>query len=120
VISEQVQFETGTAVLRAESDAILGAVAKALAEHEEIAAVEIAGHTDDTGTPELNLRLSEERARAVTSWLVAHGVAAARLRPRGYGQTRPLSDNTSEASRAKNRRVEFRILERSSRQQGAP
>jgi OOP family OmpA-OmpF porin len=113
-ISEQVQFETGTAVIRPESDAILGAVRHALHEHPEIRLVEIQGHTDDTGTPELNRHLSQERAAAVHAWLVAHGIDAARLRPIGYGQAHPLADNTSEAGRAKNRRVEFRILERRS------
>ncbi len=111
-ISEQVQFETGTAVIRPESEAILGAVRRALHEHPEIRLLEIQGHTDDTGTPELNQRLSQERAAAVLAWLVAHGVDAARLRPVGYGQTQPLADNTSDEGRATNRRVEFRILER--------
>ena len=117
-ISEQVQFETGTAVLRAESDAILGAVAAALLAHPEIELVEIAGHTDDTGTPEFNLRLSQERADAVLAWLVAHGVEPHRLRRVGFGQARPLAENTSDAGRAKNRRVEFRIIAR--RGQGDP
>jgi outer membrane protein OmpA-like peptidoglycan-associated protein len=110
VISEQVQFETGTAVLRAESDAILGAVARALGDHPDIGLLEVQGHTDDRGTPELNRRLSEERASAVAEWLVLHGVAASRLRAAGYGQSRPLADNTTEQGRARNRRVEFRII----------
>jgi outer membrane protein OmpA-like peptidoglycan-associated protein len=118
-ISEQVQFETGTAVLRGESTAILSAVAAALAEHPEIELIEIQGHTDDTGTPELNQRLSHDRAAAVLSWLVAHGIAASRLRPVGYGQSRPLSQDTSEAGRAMNRRVEFRIVTRRSKAEGA-
>ena len=117
-ISEQVQFETGTAVLRNESAAILTAVAAALAQHPEIELIEIQGHTDDTGTPELNQRLSHDRAVAVLSWLVAHGVAASRLRPAGYGQSRPLSQNTSEAGRAINRRVEFRIVTRRAKVEG--
>jgi OmpA-OmpF porin, OOP family len=58
--------------------------------------------------------LSQERAAAVRAWLVAHGIDAERLRPIGYGQAHPLADNTSEAGRAENRRVEFRILERHS------
>nr|MDQ2647736.1 OmpA family protein [Myxococcota bacterium] len=116
-ISEQVQFETGTAVIRPESDAILDAVRSALHEHPELRLLEIQGHTDDTGTPELNQRLSQERAAAVRAWLVEHGIDAARLRPVGYGQTRPLADNTTEAGRATNRRVEFRILERKTEQQ---
>lgn len=111
-ISEQVRFETGTAVLHPASDAILAAVASALNEHPELELVEIQGHTDDTGTPERNQRLSQERADAVARWLVEHGIRPARLRTVGYGQARPLADNTSEVGRAQNRRVEFRIIRR--------
>ncbi|HET9954560.1 MAG TPA: OmpA family protein [Polyangiaceae bacterium] len=112
VISEQVQFETGTARLRAESAAILTEVLEILKAHSEIQQVEVQGHTDDTGNAELNLRLSEARARSVAGWLAEHGIATSRLSPKGYGQTRPLGDNASEAGRARNRRVEFRILTR--------
>jgi outer membrane protein OmpA-like peptidoglycan-associated protein len=110
VISEQVQFETGTAALKIESDAVLGQVARVLGEHAEIELVEVQGHTDDTGTPEYNQRLSNDRAQAVVERLVAHGVAASRLTAKGYGQERPIADNATEEGRAKNRRVEFRVL----------
>lgn len=110
VISQQVQFETGTAVLRAESDVVLGAVARVLAEHPAIELVEVQGHTDDTGTPVVNRKLGQERAESVTAWLVAHGVAPARLAPRGYGSDKPLADNTTEEGRGFNRRVEFKVL----------
>jgi outer membrane protein OmpA-like peptidoglycan-associated protein len=109
-ISEQVQFETGTAVLRAESDGILAQVLRVLGEHPELTAIEIEGHTDNTGTPELNRTLSRQRAEAVLAWLVARGVAPTRLQAKGYGQDRPIDDNATEAGRAKNRRVEFRVL----------
>jgi len=111
-ISEQVQFETGTAQLRPESDAILSQVAKVLTEHPELELVEVQGHTDDTGTAELNRTLAHDRAAAVVQWLVGHGIAASRLSGKGYGQARPIADNTTEEGRAKNRRVEFVILER--------
>jgi outer membrane protein OmpA-like peptidoglycan-associated protein len=110
VISEQVQFETGTAALKTESDAVLGQVARVLAEHPELELVEVQGHTDNTGTPELNQRLSDDRARAVVERLAAHGVQASRLTAKGYGQERPIADNATEEGRAKNRRVEFRVL----------
>ncbi len=111
-ISEQVQFETGTAVIHGDSSALLEQVAEVLRSHPEIQSCEVAGHTDNVGTPELNLQLSEARARAVMAWLVGHGIEATRLTARGYGETRPLADNESEQGRARNRRVEFLITRR--------
>jgi len=118
VISQQVQFETGTAVLRPESDTVLGEVVRVLSEHREIDLVEIQGHTDETGTADFNRRLGKDRAESVVAWLVAHGVARERLVAKGYGSDRPISDNRTEEGRAKNRRVEFRVLE--ARPPGAP
>ncbi|XXY54693.1 OmpA family protein [Sorangium sp. So ce269] len=109
-ISQQVQFETGTAVLRPESDAVLGEVARVLAEHPEVKLVEVQGHTDQTGTAEHNRRLGQARADSVVAWLVAHGVARERLTAKGYGSDRPIADNVTEEGRAKNRRVEFRVV----------
>ncbi len=120
VISQQVTFETGTAVLRPESEAVLEEVRRVLAAELLIELVEVAGHTDDTGTAELNQRLSDERARAVVAWLVAHGIARERLSAKGYGQTRPLTPNSDELARARNRRVEFHVLRRANPRGAAP
>ena len=120
VLVQQVTFETGTAVLRAESSGILTEVARLLAEHTEIALVEVQGHTDETGTGDFNRRLSENRARSVVEWLVGHGVAPERLVAKGYGKDQPIADNATEAGRAKNRRVVFRILKRSDTATPAP
>jgi outer membrane protein OmpA-like peptidoglycan-associated protein len=110
-ISEQVQFETNTAVIRTESDSLLEEVAGILRAHPELVRVEVQGHTDATGTPEHNVRLSGERARAVMAWLVARGIDEGRLSAVGYGETVPLGDNATDEGRTRNRRVEFRILE---------
>lgn len=110
VLSQQVQFETGTAVLRPESDAVLAEVARVLGEHPEVELVEVQGHTDESGTPELNRRLGQDRAASVVAWLVGHGVGRARVVPKGYGSDRPIADNTTEEGRGKNRRVEFRVI----------
>lgn len=112
VIAEQIQFETGTAALLAESEPILNAVLQIVLAHPELTLIEVQGHTDTTGSPELNQRLSSDRARAVLDWLVARGVDPGRLRAAGYGSERPLADNADEAGRARNRRVEFHIVER--------
>jgi len=112
VITEQVVFDTGTAVIRPESDQLLGEVAHVLREHPELTRVEVQGHTDNTGTPEFNRTLSQDRARAVVHWLIAHGIAAERLHATGHGTDVPLASNDTEEGRAKNRRVEFKVLER--------
>jgi outer membrane protein OmpA-like peptidoglycan-associated protein len=110
VISEQIQFETGTAVLRTESDSILSKVAVVLGEHPEIESLEIQGHTDDTGNAPLNRQLSLARAQAVMRWLVDHGISANRLVAKGYGADQPIADNTTEEGRARNRRVQFKVF----------
>lgn len=81
-----------------------------LGEHSEVELVEVQGHTDEIGTPELNRRLGQERAGSVVAWLFGHGVRRERLVAKGYGSDRPIADNTREEGRKKNRRVEFRVL----------
>jgi OOP family OmpA-OmpF porin len=112
VIQQQPRFATGRAVILPESFALLGEVAAALEAHPELARVEVGGHTDDVGDDPRNLTLSEARARSVMDWLVGHGIAAARLSARGYGESRPIVDNATARGRAMNRRVEFVIVER--------
>jgi outer membrane protein OmpA-like peptidoglycan-associated protein len=112
-ILQQVQFETGKDVIRKESDGLLAEVAEVLTKHAELMKVSIEGCTDNVGTPVFNLDLSRRRAAAVKSWLVKRGgIDASRLSTWGYGQTRPLLPNNTIGNRQKNRRVEFKILER--------
>jgi tetratricopeptide (TPR) repeat protein len=73
--------------------------------------IEIGGHTDDEGTEEYNLDLSIKRAMAVYAYLLDHGITAARLSYKGYGESSPVSSNRSEEGRALNRRTEIRIME---------
>ncbi|WP_118137122.1 OmpA family protein [Oceanicella sp. SM1341] len=75
------------------------------------AVFEIGAYTDTSGSDELNLRLSRDRARAVLEALVARGVPLDRLRAKGYGEADPIADNATEAGRALNRRIGLRILE---------
>lgn len=112
VILDQVLFETGKDKIKAESDGLVAQIAGVLKEHPEILKVEIQGHTDNKGPRAANLNLSQKRAEAVKAALVAKGVEDARLVAKGYGPDKPIMANVTEEGRAKNRRVEFKILER--------
>jgi len=72
--------------------------------------VEISGHTDNTGSPEHNQVLSEQRAQSVVDYLVNRGIDMGRMKARGYGETQTLSDNETEEGRALNRRTELKIV----------
>lgn len=100
-----IHFDTGSAKLRPDSTTALEAVL-ALINEKPGSRWMIAGHTDNQGVAGLNQKLSEARAASVVAWLIGHGVAADRLRPRGFGMTQPVADNSSESGRAQNRRVE--------------
>ncbi len=73
-------------------------------------AIDVLGHTDSTGSDAYNQDLSERRARSVADVLSADGVSRVRIATRGYGESAPIADNTTEAGRAANRRVEIRIV----------
>ena len=101
-----INFDTGKATIRPDSEPALNEVVKLLQANPTWAVV-VAGHTDNVGTPAVNLPLSRQRAQSVIAWLAAHGVAESRLVPAGFGDSRPLADNTDEAGRQKNRRVDL-------------
>jgi OmpA-OmpF porin, OOP family len=110
-ITEQVKFKTGSAEILAESDSILNAVKRVLEGHPEIKKISIEGHTDNVGSAAYNKNLSTKRAASVLKWLTDHGVDSGRLSSVGYGMTRPMDTNATEAGRKNNRRVEFHIVE---------
>ena len=112
VILEQVQFDTGKATIKKVSDDLLEEVAAALNEHPEIVRLEVQGHTDTRGNPGFNKLLSQRRADSVQKALVKRGIDAQRLVAKGYGQDVPIADNDSDAGRQKNRRVQFKIIEK--------
>lgn len=108
VTLNNIFFETGSYALLDKSRAELQQVAEFL-RHNPKLRVQIAGHTDDVGADEANMRLSVQRAEAVVAYLQQLGVPAAVLEAKGYGEKDPLQSNTSEEGRARNRRIEFRV-----------
>jgi outer membrane protein OmpA-like peptidoglycan-associated protein len=104
-----VNFDYDSAALRADARPILDEAVTTLKRYPQLR-VEVAGHTDDRGSDAYNLDLSQRRAQAVLDYFVQMGIDAARLVPKGYGETAPVADNATDAGRAKNRRVELRIL----------
>lgn len=109
-ILDRVHFATGKAKIEKRSFGLLDQVAAVLNGHPEMAKVEVQGHTDNRGTVNTNMVLSQARADSVTRYLIDKGVAAERLRARGYGPDRPIGDNATAAGRETNRRVEFKVL----------
>src|SRR5207245_1697273 len=107
----QVQFAHDAATILPVSLPLLDEVVKVLRDAPEIRKVRIEGHTDGRGKPAYNRRLSQRRAESVLRNLVTAGIAASRLRAKGFGPDRPLVPNDTVANRAKNRRVEFVVLD---------
>lgn len=101
-------FETGKAELKPESFPELDRVVKMLTENPSMK-IEISGHTDNVGGDADNKTLSENRAHAVRTYLLNHGVDGLRVTVAGYGETKPVDTNETDAGRAMNRRVEFTI-----------
>lgn len=104
--SVQVQFETGSAVIRPESYAVLDDILKSAVVAEGLK-LGVYGHTDNVGNGEANLKLSNERAASVVAYLQAKGLAANRLESKGFGSTKPEANNNTAEGRAKNRRVQI-------------
>jgi outer membrane protein OmpA-like peptidoglycan-associated protein len=111
-IKQQIQFALDSAVILPESFGLLTEIADTIIRHPEIKRVEVQGHTDNSGTPDHNRILSDQRAEAVRAWLVQHGVHNERLIAKGYGQDKPLVPNVTAQMRSRNRRVQFIILEK--------
>ncbi len=110
-VDEKIHFETASADISGDSDGLLREIAQVMNDNAHVRKVRIEGHTDNQGAPRYNLNLSRQRARAVMARLVENGVARGRLEAEGYGLTRPVETNDTDAGRAANRRVEFNITE---------
>jgi outer membrane protein OmpA-like peptidoglycan-associated protein len=110
-ILEQINFAFDSDEILESSFELMRQIARVITDNPQLRRIEIQGHTDDQGRAEYNSELSQRRADSVKAWLVEHGVEESRLTPIGYGQTRPLVPNDSEENRARNRRVQFVIVE---------
>jgi OOP family OmpA-OmpF porin len=108
-LSEQVQFATSSARILPESDELLAEVAQILEAHPEIELLSVEGHTDNSGSEQVNEKLSRDRALAVVMRLVERGISARRLTAKGYGSAQPIDDNATVEGRKNNRRVEFKL-----------
>jgi OmpA-OmpF porin, OOP family len=106
---DNVHFDFGKSSLRSESFPELEEVVGFLKNKEDIR-IEIAGHTDNVGADADNLKLSQQRADAIRSYLLKKGIQAARVVAKGYGASQPVADNTTDNGRQLNRRTEVRIL----------
>lgn len=106
---EAISFDTGRAALKPGGEAQIGKIAAVIKQYDKTI-VDVAGHADSSGNPQSNMALSQRRAAAVASALVRDGIPQSRMVINGYGDTRPVADNASEAGRAANRRVEITLL----------
>ena len=106
---DNVYFESGKATLTPSSFKEIDELVDYLKQRKSIS-IEIAGHTDNVGTPEGNLKLSQDRSNTVRDYVVKKGIEAARVVPKGYGDTQPVADNATDAGKQKNRRTEVRVL----------
>jgi outer membrane protein OmpA-like peptidoglycan-associated protein len=109
IVLKNIFYDTDDYTLREESKVELEKVIDFLKENPSVR-IEISGHTDDTGTPEYNRILSENRAKEVVRYLAGKDVDPSRLVAKGYGETLPVADNSNEKGRALNRRTELKIL----------
>jgi len=109
-ILEKVMFDYNKATIKAESHELLNDVAEVIKENPTIEKIRVEGHTDSDGSDKYNKTLSQKRADSVKEFLVKAGIPAEKLEAVGYGEEKPIADNTTDEGKEKNRRVEFNIL----------
>ncbi len=109
-ILEKVYFAYDSDRILPKSYPLLDNVARVIKEHSEIDRIAVEGHTDSDGSDKYNLDLSDRRSKSVMMYLVEAGVPENRLESHGYGESKPIASNATKVGKAKNRRVEFRII----------
>jgi outer membrane protein OmpA-like peptidoglycan-associated protein len=106
IVTHGINFDVNKATIRPESMGTLNMIVKVMTDNPDIK-FEVGGHTDSDGADDYNMKLSQQRAEAVRDQLIKLGIDASRLTAKGYGETKPISDNTTLEGKANNRRVEF-------------
>lgn len=106
---DAITFDTAQSGVKPQFYGVLNNLASTLNQFPETR-VQIAGHTDNVGSDASNLQLSQQRANSVRTYLASTGVAAQRMQAVGYGESRPIADNSSDYGRAQNRRVEVTLI----------
>ena len=104
-----VQFDLGRSTLKTESFRVLNQVAEIMRKYPDYNLI-ISGHTDNSGSAPVNQRLSEKRAQTCYEYLISRGISSSRMGYAGYGESRPMADNSSAEGRYLNRRVEFELI----------
>jgi outer membrane protein OmpA-like peptidoglycan-associated protein len=107
-----VYFAPGKTLIHPRSTRLLNQIGRVLKTHPEVVRIEVQGHTDSTGGMAMNLALSQARAEAVVGALIRRGVSADRMVAKGFGPKQPIATNATAQGREKNRRVEFRVVQR--------
>jgi OmpA-OmpF porin, OOP family len=111
-LNEKIQFEFALAELLPQRKTLLEQVVTIMKDHPEIELIRIEGHTDNDASDRYNLKLSNERAASVKTFLASKGVDAKRMESKGFGESKPIADNKTEEGREQNRRVEIHIVKR--------
>jgi outer membrane protein OmpA-like peptidoglycan-associated protein len=112
VINEKIQFDFNKATIKPESDSLMQEIIKVIKENPHIKKIAIEGHTSSEGSDKYNLKLSDKRAKAVMDYLVSKGgLDKGMFTAKGFGESKPVKDESTEEGKEANRRVEFNITE---------
>jgi outer membrane protein OmpA-like peptidoglycan-associated protein len=109
IVLKNIFFSTGSATLEEQSQSELKKLVEFL-EKNPTMKIEVSGHTDDVGADDTNMKLSQQRAESVKTYIVGKGIVADRIQSKGYGKTKPIASNATAEGKQKNRRTEFVVI----------